>query len=288
VKSRYAKIRLLEKEHPVWELCELLEVARSGYYAWVARLERSPATPDTRIRDQIRQSFLDHCGRYGSPRITAALQRQGLHCNHKRVERVMRQEGLRARPRRRARPRTTDSQHDHPIAPNLLLQQEAPIAIDQVWVSDITYLPTAEGWLYLAGVMDLCSRKVVGWSMEKHLETSLPLQALRMALGQRKHPCNVIHHSDRGCQYTSTAYRLELAEHQMTASMSRRANCYDNAAMESFWSTLKTELPEATDCLPEAEVRRQVFEYIEAYYNRKRLHSSLGYKSPVEFENQTK
>ena len=224
--------------------------------------------------------------RYGSPRITFGLRQEGFACNHKRVERLMRQHGLQARARQRFRLRTTDSNHPHPIAPNLLLERAAPIRSDEVWVTDITYLPTTQGWLYLAGVMDLCSRKVIGWSMQETLETCLPLRALNMALSQRGHPVNVVHHSDRGCQYASREYRHELALHQLTPSMSRKANCYDNAAMEFFWSTLKTELPEKTEGLDKASVKRMVFEYIEAYYNRARFHSSLGYKSPVDFENQ--
>ena len=239
------------------------------------------------LSQKIEQVFREHKGRYGSPRITAALRRQGQECNHKRVERIMREKGLQARSKRRWRPRTTDSKHPHPIAPNRLLERPKPEAINEVWVEDITYLPTSEGWLYLAGVLDLCSRRVLGWSMQENLETRLPLAALEMALQQRGHPGPVIHHSDRGCQYASQEYQSKLAQHGLTASMSRKANCYDNAAMESFWSSLKTELhDERLDRLPKAAVRQIVFEYIESYYNRRRLHSSLNYKSPVEFETQ--
>lgn len=236
----------------------------------------------------IVEMFERHKGRYGSPRITAGLRKAGQRCNHKRVERIMRQKGLQARPRQRWKPGTTDSRHPYPIAPNLLLERAAPKAINEVWVQDITYLPTAEGWLYLAGVLDLYSRRVIGWSMRDSLETELPLAALDMALQARNHPAAVIHHSDRGCQYASQAYRQALAANELVPSMSRKANCYDNAAMESFWSSVKTELlAEDLGHRSQAEVRQIVFEYIEAYYNRERLHSSLGYKSPVEFENQT-
>ena len=235
----------------------------------------------------IEKIFAEHKGRYGSPRVTEALRREGKKCNHKRVERIMREKGLQARSRRRYRPRTTDSKHRHPIAPNHLQDRAKAKGINEVWLQDITYLPTADGWLYLAGVLDLHSRRLIGWSMQETLETRLPLAALEMALKSRGHPRDVIHHSDRGCQYASQEYRSVLAENGLLASMSRKGNCYDNATMESFWSSLKTELhDERLDRLSKPEVQQLVFEYIEAYYNRRRLHSSLGYRSPVEFENQ--
>jgi transposase InsO family protein len=266
-------------------LCELLGVARSGYYVWCQEKESQPAAMNEELSKMIDEIYTEHKGRYGSPRMTQALRQKGYPCNHKRVERLMRCKGLQARTRKRWKPRTTDSQHPHPIAPNLLLERAAPQAINEVWVEDITYLPTAEGWLYLAGVLDLFSRRVIGWSMQDTLETILPLTALNLALAQRGRPRKVLHHSDRGCQYASLEYRQVLTENELIASMSRRANCYDNAAMESFWSTLKTELrDEHLELLPKAVVRQIVFEYIESYYNRQRLHSSLGYRSPVEFE----
>ena len=271
------------------ELCHLLGVARSGYYAWRGKPQSQGPAMNGELSQKIEQVFLEHKGRYGSPRITAALRREGQGCNHKRVERIMREKGLRARSKRRWRPRTTDSKHPHPIAPNRLQERDQPSALNEVWVEDITYLPTCEGWLYLAGVLDLCSRRVLGWSMQETLETRLPLAALAMALERRGHPLEVIHHSDRGCQYASQEYRSALAQNGLIASMSRKANCYDNAAMESFWSSLKTELrDERLERLPKADVRQIVFEYIESYYNRKRLHSSLNYQSPVEFESQMK
>jgi transposase InsO family protein len=264
-------------------------VARSGYYAWRRKKQSPRETMNAEFSQKIEQVFVEHKGRYGSPRITAALRRQGQVCNHKRVERIMREKGLQARSKARWRPRTTDSKHPCPIAPNLLQERSQPKAINEVWVQDITYLLTAEGWLYLAGVLDLCSRKVLGWSMQETLETRLPLAALEMALDQRGHPREVIHHSDRGSQYASQEYQSALAHNGLIASMSRKANCYDNAAMESFWSSLKTELrDERLECLPKAEVRQIVFEYIESYYNRTRLHSSLNYQTPVEFETQMK
>lgn len=285
--SRYQVIQALAGEHPVAELCDLLGVARSGYYAWRHPPEGGPAERHAELVQSLAALFHQHRGRYGSPRITHGLRQQGHAVNHKRVERLMRQQGLRARSRPRGKPRTTDSRHASPIAPNVLGERPAPVRCDEVWVTDITYLPTTEGWLYLAGVMDLYSRKIVGWSMQDTLETCLPLRALQMAVTQRGHPLNVLHHSDRGCQYASQDYRQELARHQLTPSMSRTGNCYDNAAMESFWSTLKTELPELTSGLARNAVQAMVFEYIEAYYNRARFHSALGYQSPVDFENQS-
>lgn len=269
------------------DLCDLLGVARSGYYAWCRRTQSQQEAMNEELSKMIEQIFAEHKGRYGSPRVTEALRQQGKICNHKRIERIMREKGLRARSKRRLRPRTTDSKHPHPIAPNLLQDRAAPKAINEVWLQDITYLPTAEGWLYLAGVLDLHSRRLIGWSMQETLETRLPLAALEMALKRRGHPREVIHHSDRGCQYASNEYRGVLAENGLIASMSRKGNCYDNATMESCWSSLKTELQdERLERLPKGEVQQIVFEYIESYYNRRRLHSSLGYQSPVDFENQ--
>lgn len=284
MKSRYARIDQLADEASVAELCELLGVARSGYYAWRRSGPSRRAQANEALMQQIEQSRRT----YGRPRVTAQLRQQGHRCNHKRVERLMREKRLRARPRRRWRPRTTDSRHDQPIAPNLLPQRGRPQAKNQVWVSDITYLRTAEGWLYLAAVMDLYSRRVIGWSMQEHLETRLPLTALEMALQSRGGAERTVHHSDRGCQYASQAYRAALAQAGLEASMSRSGNCFDNAAMESFWSTLKSEGLWESEHLSKAQVRHRVFDYIEAFYNRKRLHSSLGYQSPVDFEQQTK
>ena len=187
---------------------------------------------------QIEQVYREHRGCYGSPRITAQLRQQGQGCNHKRVERLMRQHGLQGRRGKRRRPRTTQSDHDQPIAPNLLLGRAAPNRVDEVWVADITYIPTAEGWLYLAAIMDLYSRQIIGWSLWESLAAPLTLQALQRALVKRDYPQGVIHHSDRGVQYAMRDYRQQLRRCGLVASMSRRGNCYDNAAMEAFWSTL--------------------------------------------------
>lgn len=273
---------------PAAGLCDLLGLARSGYYAWLKREEGPRAAANRLLLERVRQVFKDHRGNYGSPRVTRELRAQGHACNHKRVARLMRAQGWRGRSARRAKPRTTDSAHDQPIAPNLLLKRPAPTRIDEVWVADITYVPTSEGWLYLAGVMDLYSRQIIGWSLRENLESGGALQALARALEKRGHPRRVIHHSDRGVQYASAPYRRQLQQSGLIASMSRRANCYDNAAMEAFWSTLKREALAESAAWSKDRTRRELFEYIEADYNRRRLHSSLGYQSPVDFETKNR
>jgi transposase InsO family protein len=279
-------IRELSREQCAGPLCELLGVARSGYYDWLRGRQNARAAANRGLLEQIRQVFKVHRGNYGSPRITQALRGQGQKCNRKRVERLMRQEGLKGRTGRRAKVRTTQSDHDQPVAPNRLLGRVAPRRVDEVWVADITYVPTAQGWLFLAAGMDLYSRQIIGWSLWENLEAGGALQALARALVKRGHPRGVIHHSDRGIQYASAIYRGQLQRYGLLASMSRKANCYDNAAMEAFWSTLKREALEESPSWSKDRVRREIFEYIEAIYNRKRLHSSLGYRSPVDFENQ--
>jgi transposase InsO family protein len=274
------------KEHAVRDLCELFEVTRSGYYAWSRGRESARELANQVRAEQIKQVFEAKRQRYGSPRVTEELKRQGQRCNHKRVERLMRQEGLKALSGKRRKVRTTNSDHDQPVAPNLLLGRSAPVKVDEVWVADITYVPTAEGWLFVAAVMDLCSRQILGWSVWESLVARGALQALARAMVKRGHPRGVIHHSDRGIQYACTDYRRELQQHGLIASMSRKGNCYDNAAMEAFWSTLKREAMADSDQWTKDRVRRELFEFIESDYNRSRLHSSLGYQSPVDFENQ--
>ena len=271
-------------EHAVRDLCEFLAVSRSGYYAWKNGLESAREQSNRTVAQEIRQVFKAKRGRYGSPRITHELRRAGRMCNHKRVERLMRLEGLKALSSKRRKVRTTRSDHDHPIAPNLLLNRAAPVKPDEVWVADITYVPTREGWLFVAAVMDLYSRQILGWSVWESLMAGGALQALKRSLVKRGYPRGVLHHSDRGVQYACAEYRRQIQRHGLVASMSRKGNCYDNAAMEAFWSTLKREaLAESTEWTKD-RVRRELFEYIEADYNRSRLHSSLGYESPVEFE----
>jgi putative transposase len=281
---RYRMIEQLSRIHTVRDLCQLLGVTRSGYYAWHRSSETSREINNRKLTQEICVVFEAKRGRYGSPRITEELRRQGHKCNHKRVERLMRQAQLRGRTCRRKRVRTTDSDHDQPIAPNLLLDRPAPSKTDEVWVADITYVPTAEGWLFVAAVMDLYSRQILGWSVWESLAAGGAMQALARALVKRGYPAGVIHHSDRGVQYASGEYRRQLQKHGLTASMSRKGNCYDNAAMEAFWSTLKREALEGSEHWNKDRVRRELFEFIEATYNRSRLHSSLGYQSPVDFE----
>jgi transposase InsO family protein len=284
--ERYQMVEELSKEHNVRDLCELFEVTRSGYYAWSRGQESARQMANRAVSIQIKQVFEAKRQRYGSPRITVELRRQGQLCNHKRVERLMRQERLKARSGRRRKVRTTNSDHDQPVAPNLLLGRPAPVKADEVWVADITYVPTAEGWLFVAAVMDLYSRQILGWSVWESLAATGALAALARAMVKRGYPRGVIHHSDRGIQYACAEYRRQLQRHGLIASMSRKGNCYDNAAMEAFWSTLKREAMADSDQWSRDRVRRELFEFIESDYNRSRLHSSLGYQSPVDFENQ--
>jgi transposase InsO family protein len=271
---------------PVELVCGALEVSRSGYYQWLKGPESHRAQANQVLLAEIRKVHCAQKGRYGSPRVTQQLRREGQSCNHKRVERLMRQDGLKGRTCPRRKVRTTNSEHEQPIAPNLLLERPAPSKTDEVWVADITYVPTAQGWVFLAAVMDLYSRQILGWSVWESLEAGGAAQALARALVKRHYPQGVIHHSDRGIQYACWQYRQQLKRAGLIASMSRKANCYDNAAMEAFWSTLKREALEQSETWSKDRVRREIFEYIESVYNRSRLHSSLGYKSPVDFEQQ--
>lgn len=274
----------MSDDYPVKSLCEVLKVSRSGYYQWRTVPNSVRARQEALIQERIAQIHRASRGTYGSPRVAAVLRKEGNSIGRHRVARLMRETGLQGRQRRRYRVRTTDSNHDQPVAPNRLKVADRPTRIDEVWVSDITYVPTQEGWLYLAGVLDLYSRRLIGWAMGSGLETALPLAALLMALRHRRPPAGVVHHSDRGCQYASSLYRSALAANGCVASMSRRGNCYDNAAMESFWSTLKHELVYRRDFRTRAEATTAIFDYIESFYNRVRLHSALGYQSPLDYE----
>lgn len=272
-------------EHPLKILCATLGVSRSGYYDWLERGPSRRAQANADLRASIRELHAASLGTYGSPRIKRDLDRLGPPVGQNRIARLMREERLQGRTRRRFRVHTTDSNHTEPIAPNLLAEASAPTGPDQAWASDITYIETAEGWLYLAGVLDLFSRRLVGWAMGSSLDTALPLAALRMALGQRQPAPGLIHHSDRGVQYASRAYRACLARHGLTASMSRTGNCYDNATIEAFWSTLKHELIYRRHFGTRLAAKAAIFAYVEGFYNRRRLHSSLGYQSPLDFES---
>ena len=276
----------MQTQQPIKLLCQTLAVSRAGYYAHRHKPERPRRQQDQALTPLIRQEFEASRKSYGSPRLQVALQRQGHHCGKNRVARLMRQTGLRARQKRRFRPRTTQSNHGLAIAENWLAKVPAPARPNQVWVSDITYLPTQEGWLYLAMTLDACSRKVVGWRTDDSLETFMVTEALKLARQRRGPAPGLLHHSDRGVQYASSACRALLAQYHITASMSRKGNCYDNALAESFFATLKTEAFEDGIPATKAQAKQQVFVYIEAFYNTRRFHSALGYQSPVEFENQ--
>ena len=265
-------------------MCEVLEVSRSGYYAWVNRPVSARAERQEKLVGQIRQAHEQSDKTYGSPRIHAELTEQGIGACVNTIAKLMKQAGIRSVMHRRFVVHTTDSNHDHPVAPNVLEREFHADLPNQKWLTDITYIPTDEGFLYLAGVMDMCSRKIVGWSMADHLRTELCLDALGMALQSRRPGDGLLHHSDRGVQYASIDYRLMLQSHDICVSMSRLGNCHDNAAMESFWGTLKTELVHHRKYRTREEARQSIFKYIECWYNRKRRHSALGYKSPEQFE----
>ena len=276
----------MKTEYPVRTLCAVLEVSPSGYYAWCVRRQH----PGPRAQEEVLLARLVETlhvksrKTYGAPRLQADLRQLGRKHGRNRIARILRQKHLRGRPRKRFRVRTTDSQHDQPVAPNRLAQQPPPTAPNQVWVGDITYIFTAQGWLFLAGILDLYSRRIVGWAMGPDLDTQLVLRAWQMAWAQRRPPPGLLFHSDRGVQYASQAFRHALQSAQASPSMSRRACCYDNAAMESFWSSLKWELIFTADFATRAQARTAIFDYIEVFYNRRRRHSSLGYRCPVDFE----
>ena len=266
-------------------MCKTLRISRSGFYAWLGRPESDRAREDHRLSALIRGIFDESRWTYGAPRVHRALRRRGVYCSRKRVARLMKLAGLRPKRRRRFRVKTTDSRHRYPISPDMLGRDFSARGPNQAWVSDITYIPTDEGWLYLASTMDLFSRRIVGWSMSSSLEATVVIDAMQMAIQGRRPQAGLIHHSDRGVQYASGEFRKLLDEHDIQSSMSRTGNCYDNAAKESFFHTLKTELVHHEQYQTRDEARASVFDYIEAFYNRQRMHSTLGYLSPAEFES---
>lgn len=280
---RFAYIQAKKASYPVALLCRVLEVSRAGYYAWEGREVSARQKANAALAERIRQVHQDSRRTYGSPRVRAELKAQGQQVGRHRVARLMREAGLRARRRRRFVP-TTDSKHGLPVATNVLARDFNPPQPDRVWATDITYVPTREGWLYLAVVLDLFSRRVIGWAMDSSIDRHLVLSALDMALRGRSPPEGLLHHSDRGSQYASEDYQRALAERGIRCSMSRKGNCWDNAVVESFFSTLKTELVHEMDFLTREAAKSALFEFIEVFYNRKRRHSSLGYVSPAEFE----
>jgi len=281
---RFCFIEDHRNAYPVRAMCAVLEVSPSGYYAWRGRTESVRRVADRGLAADIRRIHADNRAVYGSPRVKAALRAEGIRIGVNRVARLMRHHGIQGRYKRRV-PRTTDSNHTHSIAPNLLDRQFTAAAPNQVWLADITYVPTAEGWLYLAVVLDLFARRVVGWAMSETMPQQLTIDALRMAIARRRPAPGLLHHSDRGSQYAAHAYRRLLAENGMRCSMSRKGNCWDNAPMESFFGSMKTELDNDEIAFEtRQQARVAVFGFLETFYNRRRLHSAIGYRSPDEYE----
>jgi len=285
--SRYRFIAAAAGRRPVALSCRVLGVSRAGYYAWRGRPPAARARADAALTAAIHRIHTKSRGTYGSPRVHAELAQLDQRCGRKRVARLMRAAGLVGCQRRRRRPRTTVTDPAATPAPDLVRRRFTAPAPDRVWLADISYIPTGEGWLYLAAVLDAFSRRVVGWAMADHLRTELVLDALNLALWRRRPAPGLIHHTDRGCQYTSLAFGRRLRDAGLVPSMSRPANCWDNAAAESFFATLKRELVDRPDRAPwptRAAARTAIFEYIEAWYNRERRHSALAYLSPAAYE----
>ncbi len=285
---RYAVITRHRREFEVRLMCRVLEVSPAGYYAWLKRPPSWHALIDEVLMAHVRIAHHESGETYGAPRVQRELWAEGLPVSTKRVARLMRSDGLVARQPKRRRVSTTNSNHDDPIAPNLLARQfdVNGVGVNRIWLSDITYIPTREGWLYLATVLDLGSRRCVGWAMRDTMEVELALSALRMAREGRRPAAGLIHHSDRGSQYAAGEYRAELTAHGMIASMSGKGDCYDNAVAESFFATLEFELIMQNDWHTKDDARCAIFRYIETCYNRKRRHSTLGYISPAAYEEQ--
>lgn len=282
---RYDFIRRQRKAYPVTLLCQVMKVSRSGFYQHVRTEPKTISKEQFALESATKELFRKSKKTYGARRISDGLKKQGFSVGRYQAGSLMRRLELRVESRRRFKV-TTDSNHNHPVAPNHLNREFQVDTPDTVWASDITYIWTCQGWLYLAVVLDLFSRKVVGWSLQATMTAELVKDALAMAVGHRHPPPGLLHHSDRGSQYASEAYRLELEKYGMIASMSRKGNCWDNAVVERFFRSLKTELTDHTLYLTRAEARRDIIDYIEMFYNSNRLHSYLGYQSPAEFEEQ--
>lgn len=280
------KFRFIEAEKanfPVEFMCRQLGVSRSGYYASRKREPSKRSRDEEKLAQEIRLAHEGSRGTYGSPRVHAQLAADGRRTSRKRVARLMRENGLVSRSKRRFR-RTTNSNHAFPVAPNVLGRNFAAKAPNEAWVTDITYVWTREGWLYVAAILDLYSRLVVGWAMSERIDRQLCLDALNMAAQSRRPAPGLVHHSDRGSQYASTEYRQALEANEMVCSMSRKADCWDNAVAESFWSTLKAELIDGTDFPTRAAAKQAIFEFIAVFYNRRRLHSHTNYRTPAEHD----
>ena len=263
--------------------CAVLEVSASGYYAWRDRPEGTRSRADRALAADIRRVHADNRGIYGSPRVHAALRAEGRRIGVNRVARLMRHLGIQGRHKRRV-PRTTDSKHSLPVAPNLLHRQFTAPAPNRIWLADIPYIPTGEGWLYLAVILDMFSRRVVGWAVSETMPQELTISALQMAITNRRPGPGLLHHSDRGSQYAARAYRRLLDKHRMLCSMSRKGDCWDNAPIESFFGSMKTELEDGTTFETRQAAKNAVFVFIEGWYNRQRLHSAIGYCSPINKE----
>lgn len=280
------KYRFMEDHRSAFEverMCRVLGVSRSGYYDWRRRGPSRRQGRHLRLLREIERAFRASRQTYGSPRVFKALRAEGQRCGRHQVERLMRRHGITPRRRRRFR-KTTDSDHGYPVAPNLVNRVFAAESLDRLWTADITYIPTAEGFLYLAVILDVCSRRIVGWGMGGRLFDDLVTGALRQALGRRPVEAGLIFHSDRGSQFATAACRRLLADHGIVPSMSRRGDCYDNAITESFFGKLKTELVHLENFQTRKEAQTKIFDYIEIFYNRQRLHSSINYQTPVDFE----
>jgi len=284
MKTKLAFIVAHASEHAIRFMCRVLGVARSCYHAWQRAAPRRAERVARRDRlgGEIEEIFVQSKRRYGAPRIHAELQDRGLRISKRTVAKIMQENGIRPPRGRRRAPITTDSRHSHAIAPNLLDRNFEVAAPDMVWLADISYIPTDEGWLYLAAVKDLATMEIVGWSMSERLKSTLCEDALKMAIRNRQPPMGLIHHSDRGVQYACGDYRKLLGLHGIKASMSRKGNCLDNAPMESFFGSLKTELVHRNQFATRREARAALFEYIEIFYNRQRRHSSIGYRTPEQ------
>jgi putative transposase len=282
--TRFAFVAAERANHAVVTLCRIIGASVSGFYAWLRAIPAAQgrAKAEAELRGHIGRIFAARRQVYGAPRIHAELRREGQRHARRRVARLMREMGLQARRGRRRAPRTTDSRHDLPVAPNLLGRRFAAERPDTVWLADISYLPTDEGWLYLAVIEDMASREIVGWSMADHLRAELCIDALVLALQRCRPEPGLILHSDRGVQYASNPYREVLERHGIRQSMSRRGNCLDNAPMESFFASLKKEHIHQARFGTREEAKAAVFDYIETFYNRQRLHSALGYHTPAE------
>jgi len=279
---KYEFIQVHREEFEITVMCRVLDVSRSGYYAWRKRPVSSREMANQGVKELIEDIYYQSRQTYGSPRIQVELADRGIRCGVNRIARLMSEEELVAKQSAKFKVLTTDSAHDYPVAPNLLQQDFTASRANEKWLADITYIPTAEGWLYL--VMDLYSRRIIGWAMDDTLERWLAIEALQMAIETRQPPPHLIHHTDRGSQYASDDYQALLTQAQMQVSMSRTGNCYDNAPMESCIGTLKTELVHHCHYATRAEAKTDIFEYIEVFYNRFRRHSALDYQCPVDFE----